>query len=321
MKFVDAQTVHQALDYPALIAGLRELHLDDTHKMDDLLLDQPLNKQQANHLLLRAAWQYDQAIGVKLVTIFPGNPAGEKALPAIQAVYVQFDGTSGEPLAAVDGAALTCRKTAADSALGASYLSRRDAEHLLMVGAGAMAPHLISAHKAARPTVNKVTIWNRSPEKARRLAGKLELEGVSVAHSDNLERAVRSADIISCATLARQPLIHGDWLRPGTHLDLVGAFTPDMREADDACFATCTVFVDSRGTTVHDVGEIMIPISNGIISEEDIVADLYDLCRGNHPGRQDADEITLFKNGGGGHLDLMTSKFLLERISIPGIAD
>jgi len=314
MKFIDASTVHRALEYSALIAGLKQLHLDDTHKIEDLLLEQPVREHHSNHLLIRAAWQYDQAIGMKMVTVFPGNNTRRKSLPAIQAVYVLFDGVNGEPLAAVDGVALTCRKTAADSALGASYLAPRDAKHLLMVGAGTMAPHLIAAHKAARPTINRVTIWNRTPEKARHLAETLELDGLSVECAAELEQAVRSADIVSCATMSRQPLIYGDWLSPHTHLDLVGAFTADMREADDACFGNCTVFVDSRQTTVLDVGEIMIPIANGVMTAEDIVADLYDLCRNKHPGRRNADEITLFKNGGGGHLDLMTTRFLLDRI-------
>ena len=313
MRFIDAEQVHHALDFPSLIRGLDRLHREDTQEMRDLLLAQPISDGVTNHLLIRAAWQHDKAVGMKLVTIFPGNPT--RSLPAVQAIYVLFDGDSGTPLAAVDGTALTFRKTAADSALGAMYLARKDADHLLMVGAGAMAPHLISAHCAARPSIRSVSIWNRSAGKARQLADELELAGVTIEHAAVLEKAVRSADVISCATMAKQPLVLGEWLRPGTHLDLVGAFTPDMREADDECFRVATTFVDSTATTVHDVGEIMIPIANGVIDEEDIVADLYDLCRGRHTGRAGDDQITLFKNGGGGHLDLMTTRFLMERIN------
>jgi len=316
MRFVDADQVRNALDYSGLIQGLDRMHRDETQQMQDLLLAQPVGDETTNHLLIRAAWQYDQAVGMKLVTIFPGNPS--RALPAVQGIYVLFDGESGSPRAAVDGTALTFWKTAADSALGASYLAREEAESLLMVGAGAMAPHLIAAHCAARPSIRSVSIWNRTADKADELAAGLEVAGVSIQPVTSLESSARAADIISSATMARQPLIRGAWLRPGTHLDLVGAFTPDMREADDDCFRVATSFVDSRDTTIHEIGEIMTPLANGVIEEGDIVADLYDLCRGRHPGRTGNDEITLFKNGGGGHLDLMTTRFLMERIDVNG---
>lgn len=316
MKFVDAEQVHDTLDYPGLIQGLDRMHRDDTQQMQDMLLAQPVASETTNHLLIRAAWQFDQAVGMKLVTIFPGNPS--RALPAVQAIYVLFDGESGSPQAAVDGTALTFWKTAADSALGATYLAREDVESLLMVGAGAMAPHLIAAHCAARPCIRSVFVWNRTADTADELAATIDIAGVSIKSTTSLEDGVRSADVISCATMARQPLIKGEWLRPGTHLDLVGAFTPEMREADDDCFRAATLFVDSRKTTVHEVGEIMAPIANGVIDETDIVADLYDLCRGEHAGRTGNDQITLFKNGGGGHLDLMTTRFLMERINENG---
>ena len=316
MKFVEAEQVHDTLDYPGLIKALDRMHRDDTQQMQDMLLTQPVAAETTNHLLIRAAWQFNQAVGMKLVTIFPGNPS--RALPAVQAIYVLFDGEDGAPRAAVDGTELTFWKTAADSALGATYLAREDVESLLMVGAGAMAPHLIAAHCAARPGIRSVSVWNRTAHKADELAAGIEIAGVSINSTPSLEDAVRSADVISCATMARHPLIKGEWLRPGTHLDLVGAFTPDMREADDDCFRTATAFVDSRKTTVHEVGEIMAPIANGVIDETDIVADLYDLCRGEHVGRTENDQITLFKNGGGGHLDLMTTRFLMERINEKG---
>lgn len=312
VRFIDAEKVQAALDYPGLIQGLDRIHREDTQQMQDLLLTEPVRDDTTNHLLVRAAWQYGQAVGMKLVTIFPDNPS--RALPAVQGIYVLFDGDDGSPRAAVDGTALTFWKTAADSALGATYLARDDAGSLLMVGAGALAPHLVAAHVAARPSIHSVSIWNRSAGKARTLAEELELGGVTVQATDDLEAAARTADIISCATMARQPLIKGAWLKPGTHLDLVGAFTPEMREADDDCFRVGTCFVDSRDTTIGEVGEIMTPIANGVIEASDITADLHDLCRGDHPGRTDDNQITLFKNGGGGHLDLMTTRFLLDGI-------
>ena len=313
MKFIKAEQVHKTLTYPALIAALDRYHREDTQVMDDMLLAQPVDEHVINHLLIRAAWQYDQAIGMKLVTIFPSNPE-EKSLPAVQAMYVVFDGATGTPTAAVDGAALTYWKTAADSALGARYLAREDIGNMLMVGAGAMAPHLIAAHRAAHPSIAHIAIWNRTPQRAKNLCNELKANGIAIEHTEDLEAAARNADLISCATMAKQPIIKGAWLSPGTHLDLVGAFTADMREADDDAVSVATVFVDSRKTTIGEVGEISIPIENGTISETDVVADLYDLCRGNHPGRTDEQEITLYKNGGGGHLDLMATRFLLELI-------
>ncbi len=201
--------------------------------------------------------------------------------------------------------------------MGASYLARDTVRSMLMVGAGGMAPHLIAAHCAARPSITSVHIWNRTPSRAERVASDIHLEGVSVDCVQDLEPSVRQADLISCATMSKQPLVKGAWLKPGAHLDLVGAFTPDMREADDEAVDVGTLFVDSRQTTIDEIGELIIPIRNGTISESDVVADLYDLCRGKHPGRTSDSEITVFKNGGGGHLDLMTTRFLLSRLE-PG---
>lgn len=311
MRLINAEQVHAALDYPGLIEGLDRMHREETQQMEDMLLEQPVSGA-TNHLLVRAAWQYGQAVGMKLVTIYPGNPA--KGLPAVQGIYVLFDGDCGSPQAAVDGTELTFWKTAADSALGATYLARDDASTLLMVGAGAMAPHLITAHCAARPSIRSVSIWNRTADKAEALADDLDIDGVSIRSAPVLEDAVRSADVISCATMARDPLVKGAWLKPGAHVDLVGAFTPDMREADDECFQVATTFVDARETTIGVVGEIMTPMEHGVIDESDIVADLYDLCRGKHEGRTDGNQITIYKNGGGGHLDLMTTRILMERI-------
>ena len=313
MKFIDAEQINRALSYAELISGLDRYHRQDTPAMEDMLIAQPIEDQVVNHLLVRAAWQYSQAVGIKLVTIFPDNPS-QKSLPAVQALYVVFDGADGSPIATIDGAALTYWKTAADSALGARYLARKDIANMLMVGAGAMAPHLIKAHCAASPSINRVSIWNRNSNKAKHLAAELNSDSVSVQHTEDLETSARQADLISSATMAKEPLIRGTWLSPGTHLDLVGAFTPDMREADDAVMKASTVFVDARQTTIGVVGEIMIPLSNGPITEADIVADLFDLCRGDHHGRTDREEVTLYKNGGGGHLDLMTARLLLEAL-------
>ena len=175
-----------------------------------------------------------------------------------------------------------------------------------MVGAGGLAPQLVRAHLAARPSINSVRIWNRSADRRDALVQVLADE-IDTAPVDDLAQAVAAADIVSCATMTTLPLIHGAWLQPGTHLDLVGAFTPDMREADDEAIRRARIFVDSRQTTVGEIGELMIPIAHGVITENDVLADHYQLCHGT-AGRTASDQITLFKNGGGGHLDLMTAR-------------
>ncbi len=253
------------------------------------------------------AWQPGESLGVKLVTVFPENPAA-RGMPSVQAVYVLFDGTDGRPLAIMDGTELTYRKTSADSALGSRLLSRPDSRTLLMVGAGGLAPHLIAAHREVRPSLGRVLIWNRTRPKAAKLAAAL---GAEVA--DDLQEAIRSADIISTATMAPEPLISGELLRPGTHLDLVGAFLPHCREVDDEVIRRATIFVDSRDAAVHECGDLVIPLESGLITEDDIGADLFQLCRGDHPGRQNESQITLFENGGGGHLDLMTATFIRQQ--------
>ena len=311
MIWLGAEQINERLDYPSLVAWLDTAHGSDIDAMDDLLLSQSPPDGPTRHFLLRAAWQSRLGVGAKLATVFPAN----RGLPSVQGLYLLFGAGDGRPLACLDGTALTLWKTAADSALGAKRLARDDARTLLMAGAGAMAPHLIQAHLAVRPSIESVWIWNRTPERAAWLAASLAGLRTPVRATDDLEQAVRHADIVSCATMALSPLIRGEWLRPGTHLDLVGAFTADMREADDTAIRRARIFVDSRETTVAHIGELVIPIRDGVISEADILADHFELSRGIHPGRRSPTEITLFKNGGGGHLDLMTAHFILDRAS------
>jgi ornithine cyclodeaminase len=280
-------------------------------------MTQPGEAGSEDTFLLLPAWQRGDAIGVKLVTVFPRNEHTGTGLPSVQGVYVLFDGAHGEPKAIIDGTALTLRKTAGDSATGASFLAREDARTMVMVGAGAMAPHLIMAHTAIRPSIDRVFVWNRNAERARRLAGEVKLDGIDIRATDDLAAAVRQADVISCATMATEPLIAGDWLKPGAHLDLVGGYRPQMRESDDACIRRARVYVDSRWYTLGRVGDIKTPIDNGTMTEADIAGDLFQLARGEVPGRQSADEVTLFKNAGGGHLDLGTAKFLLTQLPTP----
>jgi ornithine cyclodeaminase len=222
---------------------------------------------------------------------------------------------TGRPIAVIDGTALTLRKTAADSGLGAKLLARADAKTLLMIGAGALAPHLIGAHLAVRPSLERVLVWNRSAPRRDRLLEQLARQRIPAEASADLEAAVRAADVISAATLSSEPLVRGAWLRPGTHVDLVGAYTPTMREADDEAMRRARVHVDYPGSTIGESGDLTQPIASGAITEQDVLGDLFDLCQGRVPGRRGADEITLFKNGGGSHLDLFTAEFLLRRLA------
>ena len=316
MRFFDQEQVHHACDYQALVKALKRYHLMDTDIVGDQMLAQPSPSGGEDILFLRSAWQRGQALGTKVITGFWNNPS-VNGLPAVHAIYCLFSGEDGRPLAVLDGTALTLRKTAADSALGASYLARQDVETMVMIGAGAMAPHLIMAHTAIRPSIKKVIIWNRTPEKARTVIKDLEGEKttthLTLETTNDLETSIGRADLISSATRTMEPIIKGHWIRPGTHLDLVGAFKNDMREADDEVIGKSSIFVDSRESTLEDIGEIAIPIGKGLIERDDILADHAQLARGEHSGRTSDDEITLFKNGGGGHLDMMTARFVVER--------
>jgi len=276
-------------------------------------LEEPRAVGQPNILLAIPAWTPGEALGVKLVTSFPGN-LDRFGIPTVNALYVLFDAESGVPKAVIDGEALIFRKTAADSALGASFLAREDAETLLMVGAGALAPYLISAHLSVRPSIRKVIIWNRTASKAEALADRVMAdESVEVTATRDLEWAVSRADIISSATMAEQPLIHGVSVRPGTHVDVVGSFTPSMREADDELLQRSRIFVDSYGCLERS-GELLDPLKRGVITREDILADLVSLCGNHNSGRGTPDDITLYKNGGAGHLDLFVAQHLMERL-------
>ncbi|MFQ5783205.1 MAG: ornithine cyclodeaminase family protein [Alphaproteobacteria bacterium] len=311
LRMIDAAAVHGAADYPALVGALGEMYRRGCEINELFRVDLASAGGTVNNLLLRPAWQRDRHIGVKLVTVFPDNNA--KGLPSVMGVVVLIDGTTGEPLACIDGTALTLYKTAANSALGACYLAREQAETMLMVGAGALAPHLIRAHAAVRP-VRRVTVWNRTTARAEALAAEHTRPELPIAATADLEGAARGADVISCATMARQPLIRGAWLKPGAHLDLVGGYTPEMRETDDEAMRRARIYVDTREGTLREVGDIAAPLAAGVISEADIEGDLTQLARGEVPGRRTADEITVFKNGGGSNQDLAVAQFLAARV-------
>jgi ornithine cyclodeaminase len=252
-------------------------------------------------LLNRAAWIDGLGQLVKCATIFPGN--AQTGLPTINGAVTLFDDRTGQLAALVDFHLVTKWKTAGDSLLAAQRLARPDSKRALICGAGTVARSMVAAYRAAFPGI-AVAIWNRSPARAEALAAEVGAEVTG-----NLEGAVAQADIICTATMASEPVIRGAWLRPGQHLDLIGAYTPAMREVDDAAMARARVFVDARATTVHHIGDLLAPIASGAITEADVVADFYDLPKGTFARRSD-DEITLAKNGGGAHLDLMTAAYI-----------
>ncbi|MEQ9607386.1 MAG: ornithine cyclodeaminase family protein [Kiloniellaceae bacterium] len=310
MRIISAAEVEAALDYPSLVERLRQAFRRDIAVPVRHHHDVEVTGGSTATLLLMPAWQVDRHIGVKMVTVFPDN--AEKSLPAVMGIYVLVDGKNGSPLALIDGPTLTVKRTAAASALASSYLARPDAERLLMVGTGALAPQLIVAHAAVRPICN-VLIWGRNPEKAKRLAKQMNRRDFRVDWTDNLEEGARGAHIISCATLSKEPLIQGEWLQPGQHVDLVGAFRPDMRETDDAVMRRARVFVDTRAGATKEGGDIVQAVDAGALSLDDIAGDLLELTRGERSGRRFYDQITLFKSVGTAIEDLAAAQLVCER--------
>lgn len=260
-------------------------------------------------LLLMPGWRVNGPIGVKLVTVFADNAL--RSLPAVHACYVLFDAQTGVPRAVLDGSELTLRRTGAASALAAKYLARSDAERLLMVGTGEVAPHAVLSHAAVRP-IKFVRIWGRRTRKAHELAAALDGQDFCVDVCDDLESGVAWADIISCATLSERPLIEGRWLHPGQHLDLIGAFRPNMREADDTAMMRAELYVDTRAGALAEAGEFVQTLAAGLIELSDIRGELSELVRGTVPGRRSPDAITLFKSVGTAIEDLAAAELALE---------
>ena len=320
MRIIRPDEVDAALDFPALVEHLRAAfragpvqpvrHHHTVERPDGA----------ASTLLLMPAWtdfvaagtSDDGFMGVKVVTVSPDNNAIGK--PAVMGVYLLLDGRTGEPLALIDGQRLTQWRTAAASALAASYLARDDATKLLVIGAGALCPFLARAHAAVRP-IREVRIWNRTRTNAEKAAELLRCDGLDVAVADDLDQALGWADIVSSATISIEPLVRGAALKPGTHVDLVGGFTPTMREADDEAVRRASVFVDTRAGATKEAGDIVQPLASGVLAAGDIVADLHELARGEKPGRSDPQEITLFKSVGAALEDLAAGIAVYRRLA------
>ena len=303
MKQFDRDATARRLDFPSLIAALErrfvegcEVPARHVHAVGDALT-----------ALVMPAWQPGRYFGLKVVNVAPGNAA--RGLPGLFATYQLFDATTGAPLASIDGGELTARRTAAASALAASRLARADARRQLIVGAGRVGGLLAPAMRAVR-AIDDVMVWSRDPSAAMRLAASLAAEGHPARAVADLASAVPRADIVSCATLADEPLIRGEWLAPGSHLDLIGGFTPAMREADDACFVGAGVWIDTA-EALAKAGDLLHPIASGVFRREDVRGTLADLCAAPPPARDPAAR-TVFKSVGTALEDLAAAILVYE---------
>lgn len=296
-----AAQLRAALPYDALIPALRDAFLSGIESPKRHV--HPIAPQENTVMLLMPVWQPQGHAGMKLVTVAPNNAA--RGLPTVHSIFMLLDSASGAPLALMDGEELTLRRTAAASALASQYLSRPDSRRLLLVGTGSLAPYMAAAHCAARG-IRDIAVWGRSADRAQRTAESLqaELPGVAVRVAQDLAEEARAADILCCATTSTVPILRGEWIAPGAHVDLVGGFKPDMREADDALMARAAVFVDTRAGALAEAGDLLQPIASGALRAEAIRAELAQLCAGAHPGRNDPAEITVFKSVGAAVEDL-----------------
>jgi len=309
MRTIGAQDLAERLDYASLVVALESAFEGDVTVPPRHHHTIPVDQGRDATLLLMPAWD-KEFLGIKTATVMPENAA--RNLPGVNATYQLLERQTGVLLAIIDGAELTARRTAAASALASWYLSRPAATRLLMVGTGTLAPHLIQAHATQRP-ITEVAVWGRDGEKAAAVAAAVEIPEVDIRPIDDLEDAVRNADIISCATLATEPLIKGDWLSDGQHLDLVGGFTPAMREADDAAIAKARVYVDTEDA-IETAGDIADPLGRGVIAAADVLGTLFTLARGEAPKpRPEGDEITLFKSAGTAIEDLAAAALAYRR--------
>ena len=301
MRIIAGKDIETVCSWPMIVEAMR-----DGHRREPAILRDSLLENGNRKMLVRTAWIAGLASGTKAVTIYPDNPTLDVPKPSVQGQVLLFDEASGHVEAVLEGVDLTGWKTAGDSALGADCLARKDIRTMLMVGAGSMAGPLIEAHRSVRPSIDTVIVWNRNAERGEALVGRLTEAGVEARYEADLDAAVSQADLICSATMTQEPLIKGRLIKPGTHVDLVGAYTPAMREADDETLQRGDLFVDSFATTIGHIGEVTIPLESGAISRDDILGDLHALVQ-EKAGRTSDDAITVFKNGGGAHLDVMVA--------------
>jgi ornithine cyclodeaminase len=303
MRHFDAAAVSAALPWPALVAALRRAFQQGC----EVPARHPHAIGTAGTALLMPAWREGGFLGVKTVTIFPAN--GALGLPGVHAIYTLFSATTGQPLAVMDGSELTARRTAAASALAADHLARPEVRSLTLVGAGRVAALMPTALRSVRPALNRVQVWNRSAEAAARLAAALRAQGFDAQATADLEAAVRGADIVSCATMSTQALVHGAWLRPGSHLDLIGSFTPAMREADGACLSGAEVFVDTEEALAKS-GDLLLAVAEGAFEATALRGTLAGLCTGSARPSGHPRARTVFKSVGTALEDLAAAELV-----------
>jgi alanine dehydrogenase len=309
MQIFGHKEISASLDWLRMIHGLEDLLRQGAEVPQRLNYSLPTSSGGQGSLLVMPAWIPGELIGVKLVTFFPDN--GDVALPTISAAYVSFDGATGQLKGILDGEELTARRTAAASAVASKRLARPDAAHLLVIGTGQLSAKMALAHASVRP-LSRVEIFGRDPRKAKEVVKHLQCEGIEALVAEDLEGSAQSADIISCVTSATSPVLKGAWLKPGAHVDLVGGFRADMREADDEVVRRASIFVDVRRSAIL-AGDLAQPITAALLSESDIKADLSELVRGEHMGRTSPDEITLFKSVGDALEDLAAARLVVSQ--------
>jgi len=305
---ISAEFIERNTNFPELIQGLKNSFSNKNtivpirHHHD---FPNPTTNKDST-LLLMPAWNSGKDAGVKVVTVSPENARFE--LPSINGIYIYMDAVTGTLKAIIEAKSLTAKRTAAASALASSYLSRTDADSLLMIGTGALSTNLIKAHASVRP-ISSVFVWGRNYKKARAVCDQLSNEKFSITAVKTIEEKIIEVAIISCATLSKTPLVLGEYLQAGQHLDLVGAYKKDMRESDNNTITKSSVFVDTYDGGLKESGDIVIPLQEGIIQESDIKADLFELCSGAKKGRVGQEEITMFKSVGHALEDLAAAGY------------
>jgi ornithine cyclodeaminase len=308
MKMIDAAVTAGALEFPALIAGLRSMFVEGctvplrhNHEIE--------TAGAAGTVLIMPAWQAGRYLGIKTVNVFPGNAA--LGLPGLHSTYVLYDARTGAPLAQMDGNEITSRRTAAASALGASFLARKDARRMVLLGAGRVGSLVPRAYRCVLP-ISEVEVWDADRSASERLVARLRQLDFDARVAEDLPASVARADVVTCATLATEPVVRGEWLAPGSHLDLIGSFTPAMREADDACFAGAQVFVDTA-EAFRKSGDLLGPLERKVIADPANWPTLETLCRGEARGRTSDTQRTVFKAVGTALEDLAAAALVYER--------
>lgn len=309
MKVYDRENVASSLQYGILIEALRKA-FSSKITAPERVQHTIKNKNGSDAtLLLMPAWKIGEHIGIKIVSVFPENTTNN--MNAVHANYFLMNANDGKPVAVMDGTELTLRRTACASALAADYLVNKNVDTLLMIGTGNLAPHMIKAHCVVR-NYSRILIWGRNEEKAERLALSLNINDKEILAKNDLKEALNVADVISCATLTQKPLIMGDWIKPGQHLDLVGAFTPDMAEADSKAIAKSKVVVDTYEGALSESGELINALKEGRIKKEHILSDLRELVLEEKNIRKNSNDITLFKSVGTALEDLAAAELVIE---------